>query len=226
VLVDVTPGKLSELLTLEAGQLPDFPGLPKLISPQELLRNRPDLRRAERELAAATADIGSATAELYPRFFVSGVLGLESLSIEDLVRFDSLMWRLGPQVRWRIFRRRQLQAQVDAAEARHSQAIANYERSVLLALQEVEDALTGLRNHRSRSASLRIATESHRDTADKERARWRSGLTDRGALLRARIQLQRALEKLLASRAESLLSLVDTYRAQGYSLPDSGESQP
>jgi outer membrane protein TolC len=106
-----------------------------------VLRQRPDLRRAERQLAAATARVGVATADLYPRVFLLGSTGLDSLAASDFFSTDSKTWSVGPSISWPIFRARQIVASIEVRDAQEQQALIGYRQAILNALEEVENAL-------------------------------------------------------------------------------------
>src|SRR3546814_8030904 len=103
-----------------------------------LLRRRPDIRQAERDLAASTAEVGVATAELFPRFSLIGGIGLQARTLGDLHSSDSLRLQLGPSLRWPIFSGGRIRAQIRAADARADGAKARYERAVPRALSDSE----------------------------------------------------------------------------------------
>ena len=132
------------------------PGLPS-----DLLRRRPDIRAAERDLAYTTARIGVAESDLWPRFFITGSAGLESIESKDLFDSGSRYWSFGPSLRWSIFSYGRVQAGVAAAEAQERQALVRYERAVRTAITETELALVGIRAaidaERAATASLKAA---------------------------------------------------------------------
>ena len=103
--------------------------------PSELLLRRPDLRRAERELAAATARIGVATAELYPKFSLTGFFALESVKASDFAKWGSRAWSVGPTIQWSLFQGGRIRARIEVENARQEQAAIVYEKSILVALQ-------------------------------------------------------------------------------------------
>ena len=142
VLTARMPGEVLEELLVPA-PLPPFPTEVPMGHPPELLLRRPDLRRAEHELSAATFDTGVATAELYPRFFVRGVFGLESTSPADLFSLASGTGLVSAFFRWPIFRRGEIRAQIEATDARADASLAAYEQAVLFAVEDVEGALVG-----------------------------------------------------------------------------------
>ena len=140
VLLAMSPGALDDELSGE-DPIPTEPEAVTRGLPADLLRQRPDIRSAERRLAAQTARVGVATAELYPQFSLTGFLGLQSTSGSDLFNSDSVTWSVGLPIRWRLFEGGAVRSQIAAEQARTAQLIASYEHAVLLALEEVEDAM-------------------------------------------------------------------------------------
>jgi outer membrane protein TolC len=109
--------------------------------PSDLLRRRPDIRRAERQLAAATARIGVQTAELFPKFSLTGSGGLSTVSASDWFTGGSKFWSAGPTVQWRIFDAGRIRANIRVENAKQEEALAVYEKTVLASMQDVENAL-------------------------------------------------------------------------------------
>ncbi len=148
VLLGENPGELHVELDTDV-PIPHEPEEVVIGLPAELLRQRPDVRQAERQLASQTARIGVATADLYPTFSLAGFLGLEALDIGDLASGDSVTWNIGLPVRWSIFSGGRIRSQIRAEEARTNQLLANYERTVLKALEEVRKCIVRLRQRGS-----------------------------------------------------------------------------
>ena len=123
--------------------------------PSDLLRRRPDIRAAERRIAAANARIGVAQADLYPHFSLTGVAGLESLNASTFLTAPSRYFSIGPSINWLIFDAGKVRFEMRAEEARTDQAAAAYQRTVLGALRDVETALVLMRNHKCGMRSLR-----------------------------------------------------------------------
>ncbi len=144
VLLGKPPGAVDDLLTGES-RIPDPDDAVTLGIPAELLRRRPDIRSAERLLASQTALIGVAKADLYPTFSLAGILALESFDTSNFFDGDSLTWSLVPGLRWNIFSAGKIRNNIRVQEARTQQLLFGYEQSVLLALDEVESSLGGLR---------------------------------------------------------------------------------
>ena len=181
----------------------------------ELLRRRPDVRSAERRLAAATADIGLATAELYPRLAIGASGGFQALDGNNLLEASSVTWAVVPSISWRIFDRGRVRAEIRIAEARAEQAALAWEASVLGALSEAEVALARYRgglegidlNTRA------VATASSR--RDLERLRHRAGESPLLSLLDAERRLDEAQAELESSRITAAGELVSLVKALG-----------
>ena len=140
LLLGQQPQTLKTELAVAADIPPVPPQLPTTL-PSELLRQRPDIRAAERQLAAATATVGTAIAELYPRFSLSALIGLQSTALPDLVAASSRFWSAGPTVQWSLFDGSRARAAIAISEARRDQAQVTYEKTVLTALAETENTL-------------------------------------------------------------------------------------
>ncbi len=172
---------------------PIAPGLPS-----DLLRRRPDLRRAEREVAAASADLGVATADLYPRFTLVGNAGLDAIRPGEFARQASQFWSLGPQFTLPLFNHGALRAQVAGREAAREEALAAYRKAVLQALTEVEDALVRLAAAREGEQALAQAAQRQEADAGLVERQFEAGRASRLDLLAAErrvraAQAQRAL---------------------------------
>jgi NodT family efflux transporter outer membrane factor (OMF) lipoprotein len=191
-----------------AGQVPV--GLPS-----ELLRRRPDIRRAEREVAAATARVGVATADLFPRFSLTGGLGLQSSTFGDLPEGNSLFWSLGPSFRWPIFTAGRIRANVRAADERQEQALIRYEQTVLLALEDVENSLVNYGKEQTRFRSLQAAVAANRRAVEMSTELYNRGLIDFLSVLEAQRQLFASEDQLIASERTLSANLVALYKSLG-----------
>jgi Outer membrane efflux protein len=145
--------------------------------PAELLRRRPDIRRAERQLAAATARIGVAEADLYPKLSVTGSLGLESLNLGDLPKGASRFWAVGPTLSWHIFDAGRIRATIAVQDARTVQQFSTYQQTVLTALDEVENVLVAYSREQVRRAQLVEAVEANRRAVALANDLYRNGLS-------------------------------------------------
>jgi NodT family efflux transporter outer membrane factor (OMF) lipoprotein len=195
-----------------------IPGLPANLAvdlPVDLLRQRPDVRRAERDLAAQTALIGVATADLYPRLTLLGSFGFSATDAAVLFNGASRTYSVGPAVNWNIFAGGRIRALIHAQESRAAQALATYEATVLRALEEVEDSLIsfdGLRKERQATAeAVRAASQA----LDFSTALYKDGLADFQNVLDAQrvvLLFQDALARIDGAIIQSLIGL---YRALG-----------
>ncbi|MES2035920.1 MAG: efflux transporter outer membrane subunit [Pseudomonadota bacterium] len=181
----------------------------------DLLLRRPDVRRAERDLAASTADIGVATADLFPRVSLLGFTGLQAQEIGDLGSPDSLRFQFGPSLRWPIFSGGQIRARIRAADARADAAAARYEDAVLTALSESETAI----NRYRASSRVRLERDRARQDADEAvtlaRRRFEAGEEDLTAVLQAQFTAS-ALDRLaILAQADQLRQTAALYKALG-----------
>ena len=118
------------------------------------MRRRPDIRRAERRLAAQTARIGVATADLYPKFSLTGSIGFESLDLDRLLLTGSRSYSFGPRVTWPVFKAGSIRSNIEVQSALQEQLLDQYESAVLNALREVENQLTVYMEEQNRKQSL------------------------------------------------------------------------
>jgi NodT family efflux transporter outer membrane factor (OMF) lipoprotein len=181
----------------------------------ELLERRPDIRRAERELAAATADIGVATADLFPRFSLIGSLGQQARTPGDLFSADSTRLQIGPSFSWPIFSGGTIRAQIRAADARAQGAAARYERAVLGALSDSEAAINRFLNARTAETEAGAALERERAAFALAERRATSGEDDRLTLVQAREALLAAERRADQARAAKGQAAVALYKALG-----------
>lgn len=221
VLVGRDPGALaSELET--PGIIPVAPQEVPQSLPSELLSRRPDLRRAERDLAAATALIGVAKADLFPRFSINGSFGRRSTDADDLGSGVSRFWIIGPRVRWPIISGGRIRANIKVQDARQEQALRQYEKAVLTALEEVENALSSHSREKIRRESLQGSVEANRRALDLAMERYTSGLESYISVLDAQRSVYAAEDQLVQSEKNGVVTLIAVYKALGggWSLDD------
>ncbi|MFN0057619.1 MAG: efflux transporter outer membrane subunit [Planctomycetota bacterium] len=183
--------------------------------PADLLRRRADVRGAERELAAATARVGVAQGDLYPRLSLFGNLGVEADSFPDLFERASATYGFGPSIRWNLFDGGKLRRRVEAQGARVEQALVRWERAVLMACEETENAMTSFVREQERRRSLVEAANQSRRAAELARTQYREGLSDFQIVLdseRARAVIE---DELAQSDAAIAMNLVVLYKALG-----------
>ena len=214
VLLGAVPGSLHDEL-LEPRPIPHEPEQATVGLPADLLRQRPDVRRAERSLAAQTARIGIATADLYPSFSLTGYLGLEAVDGSDLFGSDSTTWSFGLPVRWAIFSGGRIRSQIRAEEARTEQALVAYEQAVLRALEEVENSLYAYGEELSRRDHLRDTVDATERSLDLVMTQYRSGLTNFQNVLDTQRSLLNRQDELAASEGQVTQNLIAVYRALG-----------
>ncbi len=214
VLLGATPGALEEQLA-PLGPIPTVPVAVAVGVPAETLRRRPDVRRAERELAAQTARIGMATAELYPRFRLFGSIGIESLELGDLATWPSRTFAVGPSVSWRLFDAGAIRRNIEIQDARQEQALLGYQAVVLNALEEVENALVAFAKVQQRRDALVLATEAASRADQVARDRYRAGLVDFSNVLDAQRSLLSFQDELARSQGEVAAGLIRLYKALG-----------
>jgi NodT family efflux transporter outer membrane factor (OMF) lipoprotein len=180
-----------------------------------LLRRRPDVRRAERQLAAATARIGVQTAELFPKFSLTGVAGLNSVSASDWFTGGSKAWSVGPTMQWRIFDAGRIRANIQVENAKQAEALAVYEKTVLTSLQDVEDALVAYAQEQVRYRSLKEGAEADQRAVELANELYTKGLADFLNVLDAQRSLYLAQDQLVQSQKTVSQNLVALYKALG-----------
>jgi NodT family efflux transporter outer membrane factor (OMF) lipoprotein len=183
--------------------------------PSALLRRRPDIRAAERQLAAATADIGVAVADLYPRISLTGVAQLLSMSFGSLVSADSVQASGSAGITFPLLDWGRRKATVGMRQEDRAQVYARYQQTVLGALRDVEDALVRLDAERRRNATLRRAVEDSTRVTHAVDAQYRTGLVAQDNLLNAENQLLVAREQLAASDAQLRQDTASLFKAMG-----------
>ena len=214
VLLGTQPGTLWSELAKET-EIPNLPPEVLIGLPSELLRRRPDIRRAERQLAAATAQVGVATADLFPRFSLTGIAGLQSVSASDWFTRGSRFWSIGPTISWPVFDAGRIRATIEIRNAQQEQALTQYEKSVLGAFQDVETALVNYANEQARYRSLTDAVAANRRAVTMANELYVRGLNDFLNVLDTQRSLYLTENELAQSRATMATNLVAVYKALG-----------
>ncbi len=214
VLLGLRPDELHLRLATPAPIPPAPPTVPMGL-PSDLLRRRPDLRRAERQLAAATARVGVASADFYPRFNLVGSLGLQSDKLVNLFDAKSLAWSLAPSLNVPLFQGGRLRANLDAADARTDQALRQYEKSFLVAMQDVEGSLVSYVKEKERRAILASAVQDNQRAVELARARYTSGVENLLSVLDAQRSLYAAEDALAQSDRTTSASVIALYKSLG-----------
>lgn len=214
VLLGEKPGVLHQELELKK-PIPVPPVSVAVGIPAETLRHRPDIRRAERKLAAQTARIGVAKADLYPKLRLSGTLGLESISTNDFFEAASKTWSIGPALSWNIFDAGAIRRNIEVQTVLQKQALIGYESTVLKALEEVENVLTAYAKEQIRRESLKSATGAAKKAYQLSKDQYNAGLVDFGNVLDAQRSLQTFQDQLAQSEGVVTSNLIRLYKALG-----------
>ena len=173
------------------------------------------MRKAERELAAQTARIGVATADLYPKFTLSGNISFDATSTGNLLSSGSRSQSLGPRVIWRIFDAGAVRRNIEVQSAKQEQALAAYESTILNALEETENALVAYAEEQQRRDSLVEAVRAAQQALDLARSKYQAGLIDFVSLLDAQRSLLSFQDELSSSNGTVTSNLVRLYKALG-----------
>jgi multidrug efflux system outer membrane protein len=213
-LIGDQPGTLTGKLSSEK-PIPLTPPQVPVGLPSDLLQRRPDIQKAERELAAATSRIGQAKADLFPKFSLTGMGGVESLSTNNWFDYASRYGNVGPSMQWDIFEAGRVRAQVRVQNARQEKALDAYQQTILTALEDTEGALTNYAKEQVRRHSLSESFDAETQALELSAKRYKSGLADFIRVLdseRARYQAQDAL---IQSNQAVSVDLVQLYKALG-----------
>jgi NodT family efflux transporter outer membrane factor (OMF) lipoprotein len=217
LLAGTTPEALGWLSEPQA--IPSPPGVPAGL-PSDLLRRRPDIRAAERELAAATADIGVATADLFPRISLTAAPALVSTALASLIEWGSRSFTVGAALDWPIFDGGRRRATVEAKDARQQQAMIAYRKAVLTALKDVEDALARIEAGREQLAGLQSALASAERNEQLAGTRFRGGLVTYADVLAARAQVLSLKSQVTETRGALGRDTIALAKALGGGWPE------
>lgn len=216
--LSVLTGRQPDVLTPELSAsrpMPALPGLNAIGGPEALLRRRPDVRIAERNLAAATARIGVSVADLFPRVTLIGSAGYDSASWRDIGTATSQSYSVGPSITWAAFDLGRVRARIHIARAATDIAFAAYEAAVLNALEDTENSLVGYGESQRREATLERAATQSTTAARLARQRFEGGLSDFLSVLQAERDALAAEDSLAQGRAQTATSLIAVYKALG-----------
>jgi NodT family efflux transporter outer membrane factor (OMF) lipoprotein len=183
--------------------------------PSDLLRRRPDLRRAERNIHAATADIGVATADLFPRFFLTGAAGFESKKFTDVFQANSLVWSLGPNISWPVFQGGRIRANIAAGEARRDEVLAVYRQAVLSALKDVETALVRYAQRQLERERIAASYTAQAKAVQMAEAQYQNGLQNFLTVLDAERRLNDIENGLAVTETRVVSDVISLYKALG-----------
>lgn len=214
ILLGIPPQDLSELLVGPL-QIPSPPQTIKVGVPAELLRRRPDIRRAERNLQSLSAQIGIATADLFPSLSLVGDIGLSAEHFPDLFRGNSFDAFAGPSFRWAVLNYGRVENNIRVQDAAFQAAIGDYEALVLRAQNEVENSIAGFLGAQRQVASLAESNRAAARAVDLAEQQYRGGIADYTRVLNTQEFLVTEQFRLVDTRSSVAQNLVTLYRALG-----------
>lgn len=199
----------------ESTPLPTPPDLVPVGLRSDILRRRPDVASAERNLASSVAEIGIETAELFPKFSLTGDVSSGANTFSQVFRAASLGWSFGGLIQWNVFQSGAILARIDAAEARSDAALATYQQTVLDALRDAETALASYGEEMETRRRLEDGVRSRRKAVSLARTLFDSGEEDFLAVLDSERELTASEDSLVVSETQSIVKLVALYTALG-----------
>jgi NodT family efflux transporter outer membrane factor (OMF) lipoprotein len=214
VLLGQQPTTLVDELS-HGGPIPDVPRQIPIGLPSDLLRRRPDIRRAEAAAHAATARIGVATADLFPKFSLTGSLGLQGDHINSLGDARNYFWSFGPSVSWPLFDAGRIRSNINVRTAAQEEALLAYRGTILVALQDVENALVAFTNEQERRQSLIESVQQNRRAVDLSLKLYSQGTEEFLNVLNAQRSLLVAEAALADSDRTVCANLIALYKALG-----------
>ncbi|MBI4773782.1 MAG: efflux transporter outer membrane subunit [Deltaproteobacteria bacterium] len=224
VLLGHEPAALLQELS-PAEDIPAAPPLAPVGIPSDLLRRRPDIRRAEAEIHGATARIGVATADLFPKFSLTGSMGFQSSTSSSLFDWISHFWSFGPSATWRIFDTGKTLSNIELQKALEEQSVIAYRQTVLTALQEVENALVVSTKEQEHREALKDSVVANRKAVELARQLYVEGQTDFLSVLEAQRSLFATEDALTQSNGTLATNLIALYKALGGGWRTTSESE-
>ncbi len=214
LLLGLEPNALKERL-LPTRTLPKNPTNIPVGLPSDILRRRPDIKRAEFELAAATAEIGVAISHLFPKFSLTAALGVSSNDYSDLGRQSSAFWSVIPGFSWPVFSGTKIASNIELHEERGKEALLNYRKTVLQALKEVEDSLVHVSKEQERQSHLNESVKANLEAVELSKDLYEQGQVDFLSLLQAQGNLFMTQATLADSEGALAADIVQLYKALG-----------
>jgi multidrug efflux system outer membrane protein len=214
VLLGQEPGALIQELS-PSSAIPAAPPSVPVGVPSDLLRRRADIRRAEAEIHAATARIGVATADLFPKFTLSGSIGLQASDLGSWISWANRLWSFGPSAGWLIFDSGRIRSNIELQKALEEESLVVYRQTVLTALQEVEDVLVASQKEEEHRKALGAAVSANRKAVDLATRLYVEGQTDFLNVLQSQQSLYATEDALLQSTQTVSTNLVALYKALG-----------
>lgn len=214
VLLGKQPAELNALLA-QSAPIPAASNSIAIGIPADILRQRPDVRRSERELAAQTAQIGVAEAAAYPSFDLSGSIGVEALAAANLYTAAAKAFQLAVSSAWVLFDSGRIRSNVKMQTALQEQALGLYQNTILTALKEVEDSLIAYTQERQRCDALKASVTIGKDALTLAEQQYQAGTADFLTVLESQQSLLTAQNQLIESETEVASNLVTLYKALG-----------
>ncbi len=214
VLLGEEPGALHSELE-KASPIPSTGPDVEVGLPSDLLKRRPDIRRAEAQLAAATARVGEARADLFPRFVLTGAAGRQATQLHDLTLGLGNFFSVGPGISLPLFTGGRIRSNIAVQTSRQRAAEISYQSTILHALEEVENALVNYSEEQERRDRLNQAVEQSQLAVELATEQYRAGLVDFLSVLEAQRELYASEDQLVQSQASVTTNLVGLYRALG-----------
>ncbi|GAB4190575.1 MAG: efflux transporter outer membrane subunit [Simkaniaceae bacterium] len=199
----------------KGGTLPYIAQAKSVGIPCGLLKRRPDIRNAERNLAAATAEIGVAVADLYPSVTLTGSYAFETSKIQNWFLSASRAWNIGPLINWPLLDFGRIKSNIKAKEAFRDQAFHIYVQTILSAVADVESALAAYQEERKKSFRLQEETKAYEKTMELNRSLFQSGLADLSVFLQSEKTYVQAKERWIESQKQEMINLIAVYKAAG-----------
>jgi NodT family efflux transporter outer membrane factor (OMF) lipoprotein len=223
--IDISIHRLSILLGEEPGalrrELENASPIPaaapdvEIGLPSDLLKRRPDIRRSEAQLAAATARIGEAKADLFPHFVLTGAAGRQASQLHDVTLGAGNFFSVGPGISLPLFTGGRIRSNIVVLDARQREALISYRSSVLNALEEVQNALVNYAQEQERRDRLNEAAQQSQLAVDLATEQYKAGLTDFLAVLDAQRELYADEDQAVQSQTSIATNVIALYRALG-----------
>lgn len=214
ILLGMPPQSLDAMLANQGG-IPNAPARVAVGIPAELLRRRPDVRRAEREVAAQSALIGVATSELYPHFSISGTIYFDAQQFGDLLSLDSIAGSVGPSFRWNILHYGRLANNIRVQESRFEQLAVQYQNTVLQANAEAENALIDFLKSKEQVQSLAKSADAAGQSVELVTSQYREGTVDFNRVFNVQQFLTQQQDQLAVAQGAVAQNLIQLYKALG-----------
>lgn len=214
ILLGMPPQDLDAILSASRG-IPKAPAQVAVGIPAELLRRRPDVRRAEREVAAQSAMIGVATSELYPHFSINGSIYLDASRFEDLFDANSFAGNVGPSFQWNILNYGRLTNNIRVQESRFQQLAVQYQNTVLQANAEAENALVSFLKSQQQVRSIAESADAARKSVELVMSQYQEGIVDFNRVFNVQQFLTQQQDQLAVVEGSVAQNLIQLYRALG-----------